>query len=380
MYLPRALEQHLNHYLKIFPVTALLGPRQSGKSTLLQHLLGQKYQYVSFDDDANAQWFVQDPEGFMQAHNRHVIFDEVQKVPKLLDAIKIVVDANRSDYGRFIVTGSQQFSMHKQITESLAGRIGMLTLLPLQYRELPEQQRSTAVYSGSYPEVVTRQYQYHREWYSSYMQSYLEKDVRDLARIGDLNQFRRLIELLAANASQLLNYQHYANDIGVAVNTIKRWISILQASYIIFLLPPFHANLNKRITKSPKLYFYDTGLVCYLTGIRNEEHFEKGPMTGALFENYVVSEVAKNNYHQNLDLRLYYLRTSNGVEADLILDHGQHRDFIEIKASASFSPKFLHGIKTFKQEQDQGFLIYRGKERSAHNNIYIMNYQDYLAE
>ena len=283
-YYHRAIENTVREYLRLFPVVGLTGPRQSGKSTLLRKLLSAKYRYVSFDDLNVVDRFHTDPERFMEVNSDKVIFDEVQRVPEIFHYVKLIVDNNRDDYGKFIMTGSSQFAFMKRVSESLAGRIGLLTLLPFQFSEMPAGLRDQSLYQGGYPELVGRKYRGAYNWYSSYLDTYLTRDVRDISEIGDIRDFRRFIQMLATRVAQLLNMSEIARAIGVSVPTIKKWVSVLEASYIVFLLPPFHKNLGKRLIKSPKAYFYDTGLVSYLTGIRTKQLFEKGLMYGALFK------------------------------------------------------------------------------------------------
>lgn len=373
----RVLEPKLIDYIKHFSAVGLTGPRQSGKSTLLLHLL-KDYQYVTFDDDRMVALYQNDPQKFMRIYHHRVIFDEVQKVPELFNDIKIAIDADRATPGKFILTGSSQFTLIKSITESLAGRIGLLSLLPYQYSELPKQWHYDSIYKGSYPELVNKHYEFDTDWYASYVDTYITKDVSHLANIGDKRDFRRLISLLAANTSQLLNMSTYAKELGVDVKTIKRWISVLEASYIIFLLPPYYNNLGKRIVKSPKVYFYDTGLVSYLTGISNANLFERGPLLGSLFENYMVSEILKREIHLKSHAELYFYRTSNGEEVDLIIDRKQHREFIEIKAGETFTPKMSRALENLCDKESTGYLLYRGKNVPYLPNIQVMNYQDYL--
>ena len=375
----RVLETKLAEYLRHFSAVGLTGPRQSGKSTLLLHQL-KDYQYVTFDDYRVMELYHDDPNKFMRIYSNKVIFDEVQKVPEIFSDIKIAIDADRHTPGKFILTGSSQFSLIKSITESLAGRIGLLSLLPYQYSEMPKDLRKQSIYQGAYPELVNNHYDFSADWYSSYLDTYLTKDVSELANIGDKRDFRRFLRLLAANASQLLNMSTYAKDIGVDVKTIKKWISVLEASYIIFLLPPYFKNLGKRIVKSPKIYFYDTGLVSYLTGVSTEESFEQGPMMGSLFENYVVSEVLKREVHNKTHAELYFYRTSNGEEIDLIIDRKQSLELIEIKASETFSPKMIREIEKLRDEASVGYLLYRGKTLRYLPEIHVMNYAEYLGE
>ena len=314
----------------------------------------------------------------MRIHANNVIFDEVQKVPELFNYIKIAVDKDRDSRGKFILTGSNQFAFSRKISESLAGRIGLLTLLPYQFFELPIYARAEAVYKGSYPELVNKHYALFTDWYSSYLSTYLNKDLNDMANIGNMRDFQRFIRLLAANAAQILNMSRFASDIGVDVKTIKRWISILEASYIIFLLPPYYCNLGKRIVKSPKLYFYDTGLIAFLTGVHTKELFIHGPMAGSIFENYVISEIAKRELHTKSHAELFYYRTQHGEEIDLIVDRKSFKELIEIKLTETYTAKMMKNIEQFAEKNDKGYLLYSGTAFPYLENYQIMNYQDYL--
>jgi predicted AAA+ superfamily ATPase len=378
-YLQRKIEVKILEYLKIFPVVAITGPRQAGKSTTLLNLLAKtKYKYISFDDVKLRSFFYNDPDGFFMQYNNKVVFDEVQKVPEIFEYIKQNVDKDRQNYGKFILTGSSQFNLLKSVTESLAGRLGLLTMFPMQYQEIPQEQKADSIFKGAYPELVTRKYLGLEEWYSSYISTYLEKDVRNLIKIGDLRDFQRLLELLAANTSHILNMTTYAKDLGVTVQTIKRWISVLEASYIIFLLPPFYNNYRKRLVKSPKIYFYDLGLVAYLTGINSKELFVNGPMAGSIFENYIISEILKKESLNFGATQLYFLRTTNQEEIDLIIDRKLYKELIEIKLSSTIKIRMLDTINKYIESKDRGFLLYNGKEFPYKDNIKIINYADYL--
>jgi predicted AAA+ superfamily ATPase len=377
-YIPRIIEPTVKKYLSIFPVVGLTGPRQSGKSTMLQKLLGDSYQYVSFDDSGNVDMFKSDPVRFMRLHDDKVIFDEAQKVPEIFNHIKLAVDADRKQYGKFVLTGSSQFHFMKKISESLAGRIGLLSLLPFQYSEIPSILREDALFRGGYPELVVREYRSAEEWYSAYIDTYLTRDVRDLAAIGDLYDFRRCLQLLAGRVSGIMNMSDLARDVGVSVPTIKKWISVLDASYIIFLLHPFYKNLGKRIVKSPKVYFFDTGLVSYLTGIWDKSHFEKGPLYGPIFENYVIAETFKKQLHLRTMKELYYFRTSHGVEVDLIIDQKDSKEWLEAKTSETFRPEMIKAIQDLKKPDEVGRLVYRGKAIPFVDNIEIINFSKYL--
>ena len=372
------MEKTLRQYLATFPCVGLTGPRQSGKSTMVKKVLAGRYRYVSFDDHDIVRDFYEDPKKFMRRHTDRVVFDEIQKVPEIFNYVKLAVDEDRQRKGKFVLTGSSQFAFMRKVTESLAGRIGLLTLLPFEYREMPSNLLEESIYRGAYPELVISSYAHFKSWYSAYIDTYLYRDVRDLGNIGELRDFRRCLQLLASRTAQLLNMSDVARDLGVAVNTVKRWISILEASYIIFLLPPFYKNFGKRITKSPKLYFFDTGLVSFLTGVNDVEVFEHGPLYGPLFENFVVSEIMKRQMNTKADSELFYLRTSNGVEIDLILDHKTEREYFEIKASESFRSEMTRPMETIKKESEKGYLLYRGRGERSSPDLQVINYGKYL--
>ncbi|MCC6638730.1 MAG: ATP-binding protein [Ignavibacteriaceae bacterium] len=379
-YIKRTAEKTLLKYLSAFPVVGLTGPRQSGKSTLLKELLKDEYKYVTFDSPTTVAEFRDDPERFMRINGDKVIFDEAQKAPEIFTYVKIAVDNDREKYGKFILSGSSQFTLMKKITESLAGRIGLLTLLPMQFSEIPLNLHEESIFKGGYPELVKRDYNFRNEWYQAYINTYLEKDLRSISDIGNIRDFFRLIKLLAARCSQMINFSELASELGVVVNTVKHWLSVLEASYIIFFLPPFFDNLGKRIVKSPKLYFYDTGLVSFLTGIDTEGQFENSLLTGPLFENYIVSEVKKIIEHKKLFFNLYYYRTAAGVEIDLIVDKNQSQEWIEIKTSETFQTKFINSIERTKSPEEIGKLVYRGLTKAGADGIGILNYKDFLQE
>lgn len=392
-YLKRHVENKLHDYLKIFPAVALTGPRQSGKSTTLRTIFGDKYKYITFDDPLNIEFLESDPRGFMAQCNDRVIFDEVQKVPVLFNYLKMEIDNNRSDYGRYILTGSSQFTLLKSITESLAGRIGLLSLLPFQRSELPDVFVSRHILYGGYPELIARDYASVREWYGSYITNYVERDVRTLHNVGNLREFHRLIILLAGRVSCELNMSELAKEIGVTVKTIQSWLSILEASYIIFFLTPFYSNFGKRIVKRPKVYFYDTGIVCYLTGIQNQDILWKGPSSGQIFENYIVAEIKKNFMHIAANAELFYFRDNLGLECDLIIENKNERilRFVEIKSSQTPRREMVKSLqslfsnkkmaKFFSLYDVVGLLIYRGlEEGSFSDNINFKNYSAFLKE
>lgn len=375
-YIHRIIELVIKKHLKVFPVVGLTGPRQSGKSTMLINSLD--YEYISFDDLSIVNLFYEDPEKFVKSYKKKVIFDEVQKVPEIFQYIKLIVDREGQRPGQFILTGSSQFVFIKNITESLAGRISLISLLPFQYKEIPHKLRTKSVYMGSYPGLVTRNYKLSDSWYSSYLTTYIERDLRQMVNIGDINDFYKLIRILASYTAKILNLSEISGISGIPVNTLKRWISILEASYVIFLLRPYFRNISKRYIKSPKIYFYDTGLVSYLTGITSKAIYEKGIMYGQIFENYIISETIKNNFHKALNHNYYYYRTSSGSEIDLIEDSNQKQKYIEIKTSSTFKTGFLKSLFSEKPESEKGLLVYNGISRKYSDNIEIISYKKYL--
>lgn len=378
-YINRNIEPVLRKYLELFPVVGITGPRQSGKTSLLKNILKDEYKYITFDDYQMIDLFYKDPVNFIKINNNKIIFDEIHKVPEIFNYLKIEVDNDRQNYGKYIITASAQFNLMENVSESLAGRIGLLNLLPLDFAEKEEEKREVSIFKGSYPELVTRNYIGSEEWYSSYLETYVQRDLRSIANIGDLRDFRKLIQILASRVSQILNLSEISKQIGVAVTTVKKWISILETSFIIFLLPPFYENFGKRITKSPKIYFYDTGLVAFLVGISTKELYEKGPMRGSLFENFIIAESLKKEKHNDTKAEFYYYRTSNGVEVDLIIDRRSKKEIIEIKNNSTFRPMFTKGIELLTEFLgNNGILVYCGKDLQISEKISAINYKTFL--
>lgn len=376
-YIKRNIESTIIKYLKIFPAVGLTGPRQSGKSTMLLNLLSSKYEYVTLDDIGIRDFFYRDPEGFMKRYSGKTIFDEVQYVPELFNYIKMRIDKNRDKKGQYILTGSSNFTFLKSVSESLAGRIGLLTLLPFEYSELPDNFRNTSIYKGSYPELIKLRYKNINHWYSSYVNTYLEKDVRSLSNIGDLRDFLSFLKLISSRTSQILILTEISKEIGVAVSTIKKWVSILEASYIIFLLKPYYKNIGKRLVKSPKLYFYDTGLSVYLSGL-SDTNINKTQFKGIFFENYIVSELYKKNEHLKLNSDFYFLRTSNGTEIDLIKSLKGKNVYYEIKSSATMRQEFIDTIRKIVPDKEKGYVIYQGKDYELNKSLSFINYRNIL--
>ncbi len=355
-YIHRDIEKKVKHLARTFPGLAITGPRQSGKSTLLLYTL-KEYNYVTLDDPRVREQALSDPLFFLSTIGKKAIIDEIQHAPGILSYIKMDIDKNRGKKGIYIFTGSQQFNMIKDLGDSLAGRIALLDLLPFSLGEKRKAVKMKdsldcfvhAALTGSYPELVVNRSLDIQAWYGSYIQTYLERDVRSIYNIGSLRDFQQFIRLLAGRCAQLLNLSGFAKAIGVSIPTIKNWLSILEASRIIYLLPPYYNNLGKRITKSPKIYFVDTGLVCYFTGIRDRAHLLQGPMAGALFENFCVQEIMKCFMNAGKRPALYFLRTGNNLEVDLLIE-AEARTLIpvEIKLSKTPSAKMGSNISRFR--------------------------------
>ena len=305
IYIHRQLEASLVKAADQFSSVALTGPRQSGKSTLLKKLFSKTHNYVTFDDPLIREQAISDPKLFLDSIGERAIIDEIQYAPQILSYIKMVIDNSRKIKGRYIFTGSQQFQLIKNLGDSLAGRIALFNLLPFSIKEKQNIPGMTKVFdstldsfvnfciTGAFPEISIDQKIDFDIWYSSYLSTYLERDVRTTYNIGNLRDFQVFMRLLAGRCSQILNISSFSNELGVSVNTIKRWLSVLEASRIIYLLPPYYRNFGKRFTKSPKVYFLDCGLVCYLVGIKTKEALVKGPMAGSLFENFCIQESIK---------------------------------------------------------------------------------------
>lgn len=383
-YILRSIEPVLNKAVSEFPAVALVGPRQSGKTTLLKHLYETRYPVVSLEPPDVRLAALTDPRGFLNLYPPPVIFDEIQYAPELLPYIKEQIDLHRDRTGRYILTGSQNLLLMQQVTESLAGRVAVLKLLPLSrweingqaQRSLPWEKKIASlpglssaelweqILRGFYPEIVNNPERDFRLWQASYMQTYLERDVRNLRNIGDLTQFQTFVRALAARSAQILNMSDLARDVGISVNTAKDWISLLEASFQVFILRPYYANIGKRLVKSPKIYFMDTGLLCYLVGLRDVEHAASGPMGGAIFENLVVSELLKIYMQRGEEPAMYFWRTAAGSEVDLVIDTQSGLIPIEIKQTETLRPEMAKGIVSFRQDFAKkaapGYVIFSG--------------------
>lgn len=380
MWIPRVASSTLITKSKQYPIVAITGPRQAGKSTLAKFLFQDK-PYCSLEDLDQREFAQVDPRGFLAAYPQGAILDEVQHVPTLFSYLQTTVDQTKQT-GLFILTGSQQFSLLSNISQSLAGRVGFLQLLPFTLSELQQANKAPAtlealLFTGCYPPIYDRGAAA-PVWYADYIMTYLERDVRQLINIQDLHAFQRFIKMCAARTGQLLNLSSLANDCGITHNTAKAWLSVLEASYLVYLLQPHHRNFNKRLIKSPKLYFLDTGLCCTLLGIQQANQLITHSMRGALFESWVISELLKQRYNQGLLSNLYFWRDSQGHEVDVLIEQGDQLIPIEIKAGQTITSDYFTGLNYWQQlslPTTPAWLIYAGNAKQQRQNVSVINWQ-----
>jgi uncharacterized protein len=367
--------------MKYYPIVAITGPRQSGKTTMLRRLLPD-FKYISFEDPDNRQYFSKDPRGFLAVNNSKIIFDEAQLVPELFSYLQTKVDTDNL-MGQFILSGSQNFNLLNNISQSLAGRVALLKLLPFDTQELAAANLLptspyTLMLRGCYPTIYDRNTPT-SAFYGNYIETYVERDLQALLKVKDLRLFRTFLKLCAGRVGQLLNLTNLSNEAGVSLITVKSWLSILESSYILYQLPPFYNNFNKRLVKSTKLYFYDTGLVCHLLGIKTEQSLQQGPFAGALFENLVINEYQKQNYHHNQLRDLYYWRDSNGHEVDLLVSNGPAYDIVEIKATSTIMPSLFAGLDLLASIGGSSIarkvLVYSGPENQPRTQYQVWSWR-----
>jgi len=378
--IPRDLSQELLQQLKEYPVVTLLGPRQAGKTTLARELL-KGYAYVSLEAPDILAFAKDDPRGFLAQYPDETIFDEIQRAPHLISYLQSIVDESGKT-GQFVLTGSHQLELRAAITQSLAGRTGILNLLPFSISELEAAKIAfdnfeEYVFTGFLPRVYD-QNQRPNTAYANYYQTYIERDVRQIIQLKDASLFDKFMRLLAGRTGQIMNYQSLASDVGVDGKTIKEWLSILEASFVVFKLSPYFENFGKRVIKSPKYYFMDTGLLSYLLGIEKPVQVTRDPLVGQLFENMIVLEALKSRFNQGHNANLYFYRDSHGNEIDLLYANGRELVGIEVKSSSTFTPHFKKSLLRFSEKQQSlqsSYVVYNGEERQFSDGIKAINFR-----
>lgn len=379
--LDRTIYNQIKSALTQYPILAVTGPRQSGKTTLLKTMF-KDYRYLNLENPDTREFAIKDPKGFLAQYNDKVIFDEVQYIPSLFSYLQALVDENQV-MGQFILSGSQNFNLMQNITQSLAGRVALFKLFPFDLQEMKasnwlHSDLTQVITHGFYPALFERNIDPDR-YYANYIETYVKRDVSQLVNIQDQRTFSNFLKILATRAGQLTNFNDLAKDVGVSHTTIRNWISILETSYIVFMVQPYFKNYGKRMIKSPKLYFHDVGLLCHLLSIRKGNLDPTHPLWGSIFENFIVSELNKQNAHQGLLRDYYFWRDSKGHEVDLLHQTTSELTTYEIKASSTIQSRMFEGLDYFKSITDdviaQQILIYGGKEAQNRTDYSILNWE-----
>jgi uncharacterized protein len=384
VFIKRKIEEVLVKRSKEYPVLAIMGPRQSGKTTIARKIF-DKHTYLNLEEFDLQEYASKDPKGFLEryANDHGLILDEIQRVPNLTSYIQVQVDENRVP-GYFVITGSQNILMGNRVSQSLAGRVAIITLLPLSIQELSDagllpNQPEELIYKGCYPSIYAHQVDINN-WYKNYINTYLEKDIRQMQNIAKLSDFRRFMGLCAGRIGQILNVSSLATDTGVSVNTVKGWLSLLEESYILFLLQPHYKNFSKRLIKSPKIYFYDTGLARSLLKIENENDLYNHYLRGGLFESLIISELYKDSYNRDKQPNIYFWRNQSGNELDVILERALELIPVEIKAGHTVNENFFKGLKYWHtltgDDPKKGYIIYAGDENQIRSYGNVVSWRD----
>jgi len=376
MIVSRLLEEPARSLFAQYPVLTVTGPRQSGKTTLCRRAFPD-LDHVNLESPDQREFATRDPRGFLRRFEGGVILDEIQRVPDLVSYIQATVDESRRN-GVFVLTGSQQFRVSQAISQSLAGRTAILRLLPFSIGEAaqlrPDSNSDSMMYSGFYPRIYDRDLN-PTQALGDYFETYVERDVRQVSEIRNLSGFRTFVRLCAGRVGQLLNLQRLGSDAGVSHTTAREWLSVLEASYVVFVLPPLHANISKRLIKSPKLYFLDVGLAAYLLGIENENQIFTHPLKGALFENLVVVEALKHRFNRGLRSNLHFYRDSGGTEVDLVCSFAGRQVGVEIKAGATVSSRFFDGLRRLSEALpdplSSRMLVHGGDQETTREGVIV---------
>jgi len=373
----RQITNELKSLSEQYPVVVITGPRQSGKTTLAK-MCFPKLEYISLEDPDTRDAVLTDPRAFLKNITNGAIIDEIQNTPNILSYLQGAVD-NKEIKGKIILTGSSQFELMKNVSQSLAGRAAILKLLPFSIAELKTFKSESVpelILKGFYPRIYSQKQEPFRA-YRNYFETYIQRDVRQFINLKDASLFRKFVKLCAGRIGQIFVASSIANDVGVSVTTVSSWISILEASFIIFMLEPYYENFGKRLIKSPKLYFYDTGLASYLLGIERLEQLSRDPLRGGLFENLAIIELLKKRFNAGLDHNLFFYRDSNGNEVDVLYKKADAFKAFEIKSAETYSVDFNKGIdvvqKVLKNRLEKSYVVYAGKAEKELKNIKLIN-------
>ncbi len=382
MEVKREIINYMNFLKDKYPILALTGPRQSGKTTLLKELF-PGYRYISLENPDLRKFAENDPNNFLKEYDSFCIIDEAQRVPHLFSYLQTIVDEKKI-MGQYILSGSQNFLLLRNITQSLAGRVALFKLFPFDFNEMKagnflSKNYIEAMINGFYPAIYDRNIP-STTFYKNYIETYVERDIAELVNIRDMRTFRTFLSLCASRAGNLLNLSSLANDCNITQPTAKSWLSLLESSYIIYLLHPYHKNFDKRVIKSSKLYFYDTGLLCHLLRIKDEKQIKFNTYKGHLFENMIVMELVKQNYHQNLMKEFWFWRNSDGREIDLLSQEDDFLDVIEIKSTSTIAPNLFKELEYFdklaKDEIGTKTLIYSGLQTQDRTFAKVLSWFD----
>ncbi len=378
----RLLASQIEEAAQKMPVVAVTGPRQSGKSTLIQQLF-PAYQYINLEDLEQRTFARTDPKGFLLNAGSRAILDEVQYAPDLLSYIQVITDREKIP-GQFVISGSQNLLLMESIAQSLAGRVAIFNLLPFSLEEIRGTSFAQATYEdylfrGFYPRIYDLDLN-PTAWLLDYIRTYLERDLRQIVNVSDLGTFRQLLEICAGRIGQLVNFSEIGSLIGVSYQTVNKWLSVLETSFIAYTLRPYHQNFNKRIVKTPKLYFYDTGLACALLNLRNVDDLNRHFAKGALFENFVINEILKNQLNRNLNPKNYFWNAAGAHEIDLLLDQGGRLIPIEIKSGRTINTHFFDSLKYFQPLSGalptESFLVYGGDEVQQRSLAQVLSWKN----
>lgn len=376
----RIIEPEVKRLATQYPVITIVGPRQSGKTTLSRQVF-PSYKYVNLENTTDQNLALSDPSGFLRKYAPPVIIDEIQRAPKLLSAIQVWADAHKQN-GSIVLTGSQQYELMQSLSQSLAGRTAIVELLPLTIRELFDHHHKDYtiedyLYNGFYPRIFDQQLN-PTEAHSFYVSTYLERDIRSLINVKDYLLFDRFLKICASRTGQLLNLSSIGNECGISHNTVNSWISLLETSFILYRVMPHFRNFSKRLLKSPKIYFYDVGLASFLLGIESPAQLKSHPLKGPLFETMVMGELVKLRFNRIRKSNLFYFRDHTGVEIDVLLDRGAWCDPVEIKLSETIHTDFFKALKIYQklqqQDQSRSCLIYGGKENFAIGEVEVVSF------